>query len=227
MDSSDLQVLCEEGQRQLMAMEYLAAERTLAAAEQIAWDARDFDALSRLYMPLQEARRQRRQRCGEGTIHLDFFAQGPGDSLDPRLIVDQFPHGQLLIAGWNSLAPAIEARKIAHQRDLYLDILLGIVRPTPQGRLAITIVPLESSTLSGPSFPSFDESDLPSPQYSNVMAIWERLHTPFLKAADALPEAIARIQAYRQTILVDYACELAHQKLSDLARSLCQAQERS
>src|SRR5580693_101087 len=100
MDSAPLQILCEQGQQQLMAMEYLAAERSLAAAEQIAWDARDFDALSRLYMPLQEARRQRRQRCGEGAIRLDLFSRGPNESLDPRQIVDQFPHGQLLIAGW-------------------------------------------------------------------------------------------------------------------------------
>src|SRR5476651_2360561 len=66
MDSGQIQSLCQLGQEQLTRMEYLEAERTLAAAEKPAWDVRDFDALARLYMPLQEARRQRRQRCGEG-----------------------------------------------------------------------------------------------------------------------------------------------------------------
>ncbi len=52
------------------------------------------------------------------------------------------------------------------------------------------------------------------------MAMWERLHTPFLAAADADKDLVARIEAYRMTIRVDYACELAHQRLSDVARDL-------
>ena len=59
-----LQQLCELGQQQLMATDYLRAEATLVQAEQLAIQTGDFDTLSRLYMPLQEARRQKRQRCG-------------------------------------------------------------------------------------------------------------------------------------------------------------------
>ena len=73
----NLQSLCELGQEQLIRMEYLAAERTLVEAEEIARRERDFDTLGRLYMPLQETRRQRRQRCGEGIVRLDLIAQGP------------------------------------------------------------------------------------------------------------------------------------------------------
>src|SRR6478752_3970854 len=91
--SSDLQSLCELGQEQLMRMEYLAAERTLERAEAIAWDARDFDTLARLYMPLQEARRQRRQRCGEGVVCLDLIAQSLEDRVDGRRVVENFPQG--------------------------------------------------------------------------------------------------------------------------------------
>ena len=58
-DRDDLQSRCELGQQQLMRTEYLDAEATLASAEAEAWEKRDFDTLSRLYMPLQEARRQR------------------------------------------------------------------------------------------------------------------------------------------------------------------------
>jgi hypothetical protein len=57
--------------------------------------------------------------------------------------------------------------------------------------------------------------------YEAVMDIWEKLSNPFLASADSLLDPIARMEGYRQTIRVDYACELAHQKLSDTARKLC------
>jgi hypothetical protein len=56
--------------------------------------------------------------------------------------------------------------------------------------------------------------------YGEVMALWERLHLPFLAAADMQVDPIQKIEHYRRTILVDYAYELAHQKLSDVAKSL-------
>src|SRR5580704_822187 len=103
MPAANIQAICELGQQQLMRMEYLQAERTLADAEAVAWKTRDFDALSRLYLPLQEARRQRRQRCGEGIAQLDIWAQNAADSIDPRKIVQDHPHAQLLVAGWKSI----------------------------------------------------------------------------------------------------------------------------
>jgi hypothetical protein len=52
------------------------------------------------------------------------------------------------------------------------------------------------------------------------MSIWEQLHAPFLAAADAQVDPLRRIHAYRRAIEVDYACELAHQKLSAAAREV-------
>ena len=43
---------------------------------------------------------------------------------------------------------------------------------------------------------------------------------PFLAQADQTREPMQKIEAYRKTIEVDYACELAHQKLADTARHL-------
>src|SRR5215204_6461416 len=100
-----LQDLCELGSEQLFQTKYLEAEATLARAEAQAWAARDWDTLARLYMPLQEARRQRRQRCGEGVVALDLIATGPEDAIDGRRIVENFPHGQLLVAGWGNIQP--------------------------------------------------------------------------------------------------------------------------
>ena len=56
--------------------------------------------------------------------------------------------------------------------------------------------------------------------YGRIMAMWEQLHGPFLRAADEQPDPLRQIADYGKTIRVDYACELANQKLSDVARRL-------
>jgi hypothetical protein len=286
MDLNRIQDLCERGQEQLSRMEYLAAEMSLAAAEELAWTSRDFDALARLYMPLQESRRQRRQRCGEGTIRLDILADGPDDQPDGRHCVESIGCGQILIAGWGSIQPAIDARRAQRELGLYVDVFLAAVYPaespspgTPgegwgEGPLrkaeegphpdplpeyrargkgvppssvrspgrVVAIVPGEGVALPPPEPMAIDQlirrlpahsvmmsdAELPKgPQrgtaetYAWVMATWERLHAPFLAAAEATPDPVRRIEAYRQAIAVDYACELAHQKISDTARKLC------
>jgi hypothetical protein len=53
--------------------------------------------------------------------------------------------------------------------------------------------------------------------FGEVMALWEGLHTPFLAEADAESDPVRQIERYRLTTRVDYASELAHQKLSDAA----------
>src|SRR5437867_3104732 len=118
MSANDLQSRCELGQQQLMRTEYLDAEATLASAEADAWAARDFDTLARLYMALQEARRQRRQRCGEGAVCLDLIAAGPEDQIDGRRITENFPHGQLLVAGWGTIEPALKVRQLQREHKL-------------------------------------------------------------------------------------------------------------
>jgi hypothetical protein len=59
--------------------------------------------------------------------------------------------------------------------------------------------------------------------FAGVSAMWERLHAPFLAAADAEVDPLRRIAAYRKTLAVDYACEFAHQRASFTARDLARA----
>ncbi|HEX2971428.1 MAG TPA: hypothetical protein VHP11_03795 [Tepidisphaeraceae bacterium] len=240
MTTPPLQEQCDLGQQELMRMHYVQAERILEQAEQQAWEQRDFDTLARLYMPLQEARRQRRQRCGEGLVRLDLLAQGPDDRLDSQQIIEDYPLGQLLVAGWGSLEPALALRKWQRDRAHYLENFLAAVYPTPQGRV-IAIVPLPDATLPKPQNQPLAtlqrllpphclilrEAELPKgprqgtcETYAQVMTLWERLHTPFLAAADAEPDPLRQLEAYRQTLRVDYACELAHQRLTDVAKKL-------
>jgi hypothetical protein len=242
----DLQALCEQGQAQLMRMEYLEAEATLASAEKLAWAGRDWDALSRLYLPLQEARRQRRQRCGEGVVCLDLLAQAPDDQLDARHVIENYPHGQVLIAGWGSIAPAAVLRQLQSRHSLYVETFLGAVYPvTPAAiggpRTVVVVAPSEEVALPAPDEQPLDQllgklprgcmvlqtDELPNGSrpgsaetYGRVMALWERLYGPFLAAADREEDPLSRMEAYRATIKVDYACELAHQKFADVARQM-------
>lgn len=243
MHSTDLQQLCELGQQQLMRMDYLSAQQTLERAEALARQSLDYGTLARLYMPLQETRRQIRQRCCEGVVRLDLLARDESDALDPEQIVSEHPHGQLLVAGWGSIAPAMEVRRLARQRNLFLETFLGAVFQLGDRRV-VAIIPLSHSLLPEPAARSIDEltrmlpahtivmpeSELPRgatpgdwKTFSLVMEMWERLHQPFLAQADAQPDLSRRIDDYRRAIEVDYACELAHQKLADTARRLSRA----
>ena len=225
-------------------MRYLEAEATLARAERIAVLDQDWDRLARLYMPLQEARRQRRQRCGEGVVCLDLLAEGPGDHFEARHVLEHYSHGQLLVAGWGTIQPALRVREMAAAHGLYVETFLAATYPVGGSR-AVVIVPTAGVALPTPESQSIDhlitrlpphcivlaESELPRGSrrgtyetYGEVMAMWERLHLPFLTAADSTPDLRQRIDAYRQTIRVDYACELAHQRLSDTAHQLARAQ---
>lgn len=238
---ADLQALCEQGSEKLIAMDYLGAEADLAAAEAIAWGARDFDSLSRLYMPLQEARRQRRQRCGEGVVRLDLLASSADDRLDPERLADEFPQGQLLVAGWGTTAPAARLRQIQRDRRQFAETFLGAVYPILGGSRAVVIAPLVELALPPARELTIDallaalpphsivmhENELPRGNragtyetYGEVMAMWEKLHLPYLAAADMQADPVQKIEHYRRTIRVDYACELAHQKLSQVAHEL-------
>jgi hypothetical protein len=206
-----------------MEMDYLTAETILADAADTAWEEKDFDTLWRVYLPLQEARRQRRQRAGEGVVCLDLIATGPEEGLDPERIAREIPHGQLLVAGFQSLAPSLELRRIQSERALYLDTFLAAAYPSQSG-LVVTIYPLPDSTEHCLTLPigELPHGRVPgtAKTYGQVMDLWERLHAPFLATADSEKDPISRIQAYRLAIEVDYACEFAHQRLSNAAKEL-------
>jgi hypothetical protein len=236
MSERSIDDLCELGQEQLIQTRYRQAEATFVQAEALAQAANDWDSLSRLYMPLQEARRQRRQLCGEGIVRLDLLSRGPDDIIDPARVLEQCPHGQLLVAGWGTLEPARRLGQLATERELYVETFLAAVYPAGDSKVVViapeadTPLPPAGSDVDGWQFENcltLRAAELPAgevvgtPQtYGKVMAIWERLHAPFLAAADSAPGLLDRVAGYRRTIRVDYACELAHQKLSDVARTL-------
>lgn len=243
---TDLQALCEHGQRLLMSTDYLGAEAALCEAEALALRADDLDTLARLYMPLQEARRQARQRCGEGVVHLRHVARSALDPIDPVALVRDCPHGQLLVAGWASLSAAAAVRRLARQRRLYLETFLAAAYSV-DGRIVVAIAPLETAAMPEDrawtdaawraALPAnclvLPADDLPPPArgstatYATTMALWERLHAPFLRDADDEPDDGRAIELYRLAIEVDPGCELAHQRLAQRASRRRRAQAAS
>ena len=57
-----------------------------------------------------------------------------------RTIVQSVGHGQILIAGWGSIQPAINARQAQMELGLYVDVFLGAVYPMGEGRV-VAIIP--------------------------------------------------------------------------------------
>jgi hypothetical protein len=240
MDEPSLQQLCEQGGHELIRTDYLAAIDTLGQAERMAWEARDFDTLSRVHMPLQEAYRQARLRCLEGAVALNLLA-GPTTPMDAAAVLDRYPRGQLLIGGWGTVAPAAAARRLAAQRRTYVEVFLAAVFPLTDAppvavvlpeetvrlpdaeprRLAqlATLLPAEAVILSSADLPPAAERATPLLEQF-VLELWERLHAPLLAAAEAQPDLLQRIAGYRTTLAADPGCELAHQNLSIAARQL-------
>ncbi len=116
-ENRDVQELCAIGQALLMQTDYRAADVVLTHAEAQAWSNQDWDGLSRLYMPLQESRRQRRQLCGEGVVRLDIVEQTDARIPSANILLQTHPHGQLLVAGRCSLAHAIAFRDLIAQGE--------------------------------------------------------------------------------------------------------------
>ncbi len=247
MLTDEIEHLCSRGQTLLMSTDYRAAESTLELAESAAWAIHDYDALSRLYMPLQEARRQIRQKAGEGTAALHFIADGPQTTFDVPAIARQFPQSQILLAGWATLAPAQELRRILKQDGQLAEAFLAAAYSIAGGGIAVALVPDDSRTVPDATSRTVDDlsrllpphslilprSELPTAPlpgttatFARIARWWEQLHLPYLAAADAEALPARRLAAYRRVLAIDPACELANQKLSVLAREMARDQLR-
>jgi hypothetical protein len=149
MTLEQLQEQCELGQRELMATNYLAAEKILIEAE------RD-RASSKTNLKHSHAFTCPSRRPGASGVSaaakepfcLDLVAQGPDDEISAERILDKYPFGQLLVAGWGTIQPALEIRRLQQERGLYVETFLAAAFPTTKGTI-IVIVP-EDAPLPSP-----------------------------------------------------------------------------
>ncbi len=224
-----------------MATRYLEAQQVLEHAARDALAAGDFDTLARVHMPLQESARQARLRSGEGIVRFDAIAAGPGALPSATELLEQTPHGQLIVAGWGELTPSIEFNHLARLQRKYAQTFLAAAFPVAGGEVAVVLTPTADVALPTPTPRPIDElirwlpphaillnrRDLPDqPQqgtvqtFARMAAWWEALHSPFLAQARAVADPRPRIDALNRVLSVDDACELAHQELSAAARAL-------
>lgn len=238
----------------LSRTDYLAAEKILMQAEQIGWDGQDWDTLSRLYMPLQECRRQKRQIALSGTMLVNITH----DKVSSEEIAERCKQGEVLIAGDGNISAGISLRRLAKEKELYLEAFLAAGYQIGERR-AVVIVALENAVLpAAGEIQTLDQLLHRVPAHSLVVAeneimvskegsmgvspmsvelnmgetpmlrrdsadavsLWERLHLPYLAAADAEVDPVRRMAGYRLAIQVDNGCELAHQKLADVAAKM-------
>lgn len=247
---ADLQSLCTLGQRQLMATDYLTARDTLEQAENMAFAGRDWDGLARLYMPLQETRRQIRQRCGEGEVDMGVVVPpgvSPGEFAEDFLATHT--HGQYLIAGpggggSSPLAFAGAVRTAARDKRLYVETFLAgcyrvggdsifVVAPTAHTVLPPGTADSVDALTATPHCLVLPAVELPARAargdtgtYGLTMSIWERLAAPHLAACLAASAAVPagqRIKALKRVIEIDPGCEMAHQVISRIAAGAARA----
>lgn len=117
--AAQIDALMEQASEKLAAMQYLECERLCRRAMALARQAGDFERLSRIVMPLEEARRQRRQIAEDAGVFVIAEKQPPAE------ILQQHPRGCLML-----IAPPFEqhdadaVRELIAQRGLFAEVLL-------------------------------------------------------------------------------------------------------
>ena len=104
-----------------------AADRLASTAEADAFARRDASALAAAWGVLAEARRARRARAAGGRIDLHTHTTASdGELTVEQSLCQHFVRGQILINDHNIIDSLAEARRLVRERDLELDVFLGI-----------------------------------------------------------------------------------------------------
>lgn len=112
--------IMDQASESLVANRYLECEQLCTAAVVKARAAGDFERLARIMLPLQEARRQRRQIAEDaGTIILNGLRR------EPDAVLDEHPRGCLLLTDPPYAAADGDAlREAARRRELFVEVLV-------------------------------------------------------------------------------------------------------
>jgi len=103
------------------------ADRLLSLEEAAAFDSRDATALQSIWPVLAQARTERRGRAAAGRIDLHTHTTASdGEMTVEELLCEHFVQGQILIDDHNIIDSLQAARQLVGERDLALDVFLGI-----------------------------------------------------------------------------------------------------
>ena len=115
----DIDQIMERASQALAKTDYLACERLCLEALRAAEQARDYDRIARILMPLQEARRQRRQNAADaGVVLLGEPRQ------TPQQILDEHAGGCLMLLDPPYAPDDVDAvRRLALEQECHVEVL--------------------------------------------------------------------------------------------------------
>jgi len=103
------------------------ADRLLSEQELKAFEDRDITALQSLWPSLAKARTERRTRAAAGRIDLHTHTTASdGEMTVEQSLCEHFVQGQILIDDHNIIDSLRPARQLVRDRDLELDVFLGV-----------------------------------------------------------------------------------------------------
>ena len=110
-----------------LATKPATADRVLSELEETAFATRDVEALQQIWPHLANARRHRRARAAAGRIDLHTHTTASdGEMTVEESLCRHYVRGQILIDDHNIIDSLAPARQLVRERDLELDVFLGI-----------------------------------------------------------------------------------------------------
>ena len=121
MSASPIDSLMQQASERLTGADYVGCERLCLQAIEQALDQEDYERLGRILLPLQEARRQRRQAAADSGVVRVFDAE-PARCLDD--ILQAVPQGCVLLADPPYDEDAeLALRRTVRERGLHVEVL--------------------------------------------------------------------------------------------------------
>ncbi|MCC5830613.1 MAG: hypothetical protein JJU36_14295 [Phycisphaeraceae bacterium] len=124
--SDDITNLMSSASEALATMRYLECERLCARALRQAQHEDNWIEFSRILLPLQESRRQRRLLAADTAVRLGASVSSQRDQLLPPL----GSAGCLLLTGHDAMHDVQPLLKIADERSLFLELLVAGIDST-------------------------------------------------------------------------------------------------
>lgn len=218
----------EEASGALSRTEYFEAERLCTEALTMAHERRDYDRMARILLPLQEARRQKRDMAVEsGRVFVVDDSTPNGDSLQagcylvrpPRVGVDG---RQIREAADRARKPVVVAVREPMTRDgMWPVVAIGPVtfraKVLPPGRKRrSTVRPgVKRSKRTRDALRKLDET-VPPPEW--FLAANEALGDAAIAEVNPSLPAEAKVEAYYERLLTHPDHEKLHQRLEEACR---------
>ncbi len=216
--------LMERAGSALLATRYLEAERHAARALELAFNKRDYDRMARILLPLQEARRQRRQLAVDSGRRSVIDTPRKADPPQAGLVLVQPPMiGAEARALRESLAaagvPALVLAREPLTRDGSWPIVAvgrGVAGGTPLS-LRVRVAPPRHVARVETS-PTRDDSDGEPPPASWFERTAEALGDAAIARVNPSDPAAWRVDDYMDCLDAHPDHEKLHQRLADACR---------